>query len=66
MGKVKFKGSAMLNPVPVALITTKNNEKTNVFTVGWIGTACTKPPIISIAIRPERLSFDYLKTIQNW
>ncbi|EJP6473232.1 flavin reductase family protein [Clostridium botulinum] len=61
MGKVKFKGSAMLNPVPVALITTKNNEKTNVFTVGWIGTACTKPPIISIAIRPERLSFDYLK-----
>ena len=61
MEKVRFKGSAMLNPVPVALITTKNNEKTNVFTVGWIGTACTKPPIISIAIRPERLSFHYLK-----
>lgn len=39
MEKVRFKGSAMLNPVPVALITTKNNEKTNVFTVGWIGTA---------------------------
>ncbi|WP_251860990.1 flavin reductase family protein [Clostridium sp. Marseille-Q2269] len=61
MKKVKFKGSAMLNPVPVALITTKSKEKTNVFTVGWIGTACTKPPIISIAIRPERLSFEYLK-----
>lgn len=43
MEKTRFKGSAMLNPVPVALITTKNNEKTNVFTVGWIGTACTKP-----------------------
>lgn len=61
MEKVRFKGSAMLNPVPVALITTKNDGKTNVFTVGWIGTACTKPPIISIAIRPERLSFQYLK-----
>lgn len=27
MEKTRFKGSAMLNPVPVALITTKNNEK---------------------------------------
>lgn len=30
----------MLNPVPVVLITSKNkNGNTNVFTVGWIGTA---------------------------
>lgn len=52
----------MLNPVPVVLITSKNKEgKINVFTVGWIGTACTKPPMITVAIRPERLSYDYIK-----
>lgn len=40
MTKKLFKGSAMLNPVPVVLITSKNKEgKNNVFTVGWIGTA---------------------------
>ncbi|MBU3175397.1 flavin reductase family protein [Clostridium estertheticum] len=62
MIKTIFKGSAMLNPVPVVLITSKNKEgKINVFTVAWIGMACTKPPMITVAIRPERLSYDYIK-----
>lgn len=62
MNKETFKGSAMLNPVPAVLITSKNKEgKVNVFTVGWIGTACTRPPIVSVAIRPERLSYEYIK-----
>ncbi|MBU3181905.1 flavin reductase family protein [Clostridium psychrophilum] len=62
MTKTIFKGSTMLNPVPVVLITSKNKEgKINVFTVGWIGTACTKPPMITVAIKPERLSYDYIK-----
>ncbi|GAA0121764.1 MAG: flavin reductase family protein [Clostridium argentinense] len=62
MEKVMFKGSAMLNPVPVVLISCKNTKgKDNVFTVGWIGTACTKPPMITVAIRPERLSYEYIK-----
>ena len=62
MTKESFKGSAMLNPVPSVLVTSKNKEgKVNVFTVAWIGTACTKPPIITVAIRPERLSYEYIK-----
>ncbi|WP_027626799.1 flavin reductase family protein [Clostridium lundense] len=67
MTKVLFKGSAMLNPVPVALITSINKEGTaNVFTVGWIGTACTKPPMITVAIRPERLSYEYIKETKEF
>jgi len=62
MSKKLFKGSSMLNPVPVVLITCKNSEgKVNVFTVGWIGTACTKPPLITVSIRPSRLSYEYIK-----
>ncbi|MBK5240432.1 flavin reductase family protein [Clostridium sp.] len=62
MTKTIFKGSAMLNPVPVVLITSKNKEgKINVFTVAWIGMACTKPPMITVAIKPERLSYEYIK-----
>ena len=38
--KVEFKGSVILNPVPVVLITSKNKEGTeNVFTVAWTGTS---------------------------
>ncbi|MEA4825889.1 MAG: flavin reductase family protein [Clostridium sp.] len=67
MGKKTFKGSAMLNPVPAVLITSKNEEGlVNIFTVGWIGTACTKPPMITIAIRPERLSYDYIKATKEF
>ena len=62
MKKRDFKGSVVLNPVPVVLITSRNKEgKDNVFTVGWAGTVCTRPPMLSISIRPERLSYDYIK-----
>ena len=60
--KVDFKGSVILNPVPVVLITSRNKEgKDNVFTVAWTGTVCTKPPMLSISVRPERLSYEYIK-----
>lgn len=57
MSKEIFKGSVMLNPVPSVLITSVSKDGTpNVFTVGWIGVACTQPPMITVAIRKERLS----------
>lgn len=67
MTKRTFKGSAILNPVPAVLITSVSKEgKPNVFTVGWIGTACTRPPMITVAIRPERLSYDYIKETEEF
>lgn len=67
MTKKIFKGSAILNPVPAVLITTQNKEgKVNVFTVGWIGTACTRPPMLTVSIRPERLSYDYIKETEEF
>ncbi|GAA0177034.1 flavin reductase family protein [Clostridium sediminicola] len=63
MSKKIFKGSVMLNPVPAVLITSSNSKgKTNVFTVAWTGIVCTKPPVLSISIRPERLSYEYIKS----
>ena len=62
MSKNIFKGSVVLNPVPEVKVTRRNNEgKDNVFTVAWTGTVCTKPPMLSISIRPERLSYEYIK-----
>ena len=46
----------------MVLVTSRNKEnKDNVFTVAWTGTVCTRPPMLSIAIRPERLSYEYIK-----
>ena len=66
MNKLNFKGSVMLNPTPVVLVTSMNSEgKVNVFTIGWVSTVCTKPPVIAVGIRPERLSYDYIKESQE-
>lgn len=66
MNKLNFKGSVMLNPTPVVLVTSMNAEgKVNVFTIGWVSTVCTKPPVIAVGIRPERLSYDYIKESQE-
>ena len=44
--KVDLKGSVILNPVPVVMVTSRGKDgKDNVFTVGWVGTVCTKPPM---------------------
>ena len=62
MNKLNFKGSVMLNPTPVVLVTSKNKTaKINIFTVGWVSTVCTKEPIIAMGVRPERLSYEYIK-----
>ena len=45
--------------MPAVLVTTLNkNGQANVFTVGWTGVACTKPPLVTIAVRKERLSYE--------
>lgn len=61
MEKEIFKGSVFLNPVPAVLITSRKDDKYNVFTVAWCGTVCTNPPMLTISIRPERLSYEYIK-----
>lgn len=59
MSKELFKGSIMFGPVPAVLVTTIDKEgKPNVFTVGWTGIACTHPPLVTIAVRKERLSHE--------
>lgn len=62
MTKELFKGSVVLNPVPAVVITSRNKDGiNNAFTVAWTGTICTNPPMLSISIRPERLSYEYIK-----
>lgn len=62
MNKIDFKPSVMLNPVPAVMISSRNKEGLdNIFTVSWVNTICTRPPMLSISIRPERLSYEYIK-----
>lgn len=59
MGDKKlFDGSILFGPVPAVLVTTIDAAgMPNVFTVAWIGVACSKPPMLTISVRKERLSY---------
>lgn len=54
----------MLSPVPVALVSCGGTKglKPNLITIAWIGSVCSVPPMLSIAVRPERYSHALIKT----
>ena len=60
MAKQFWKGSALLAPVPAALVTCGTIETPNVLTIGWTGITCTRPPMTYISVRPERYSHDII------
>lgn len=60
--KETWKAGNMLYPLPAVLITSKNKAgKEDVCTVAWTGTVCTNPPMLSISLRPSRLSYEYIR-----
>jgi len=62
MKKRTIKRSPRLFPLPVALVTCQRvGERANIITISWIGVACSDPPIIGIAVRKNRHSYDILK-----
>ena len=56
MSKQSWKGSTLLNPEPPVLVSCGGLDKPNLITIGWTGTICTQPSMVSISVRPERFS----------
>lgn len=61
MSRQVWKGSTLLNPEPPVLVSCGPLDKPNLITVGWCGTICTQPSMLSISVRPERYSYELIK-----
>jgi len=61
MGRIYWKGSALLAPVPSVMVSCGTEEKANIITIGWCGVVSTRPPRIYVSIRPERHSHGIIK-----
>ena len=61
MNKTKWKGGALLAPVPPTMVTSSFEGKDNVFTVAWTGIINTRPAKTYVSVRPERYSCDLIK-----
>ena len=63
MSKQSWRGSTLLNPEPPVLVSCGGLEQPNLITIGWTGTICTQPSMVSISVRPERYSHHLIKEI---
>lgn len=63
MAKIKWKGGALLAPVPPVMVSCGNIEKgnANIITVAWTGIVNTIPPKTYISVRPSRHSYGIIK-----
>ncbi len=62
MKKVLWSGSTQLAPVPAVLVGCGSSpDDYNLITVARTGIICSKPPMLSISIRPERHSYGLIK-----
>ena len=67
MGKQHWKAGNMLNPLPAVMVSVSDgNGKNNIITVAWAGTICTNPPMLSISVRPERYSYEMIKSTKEF
>jgi flavin reductase (DIM6/NTAB) family NADH-FMN oxidoreductase RutF len=57
--KIERKPSAALLPNPVVMVSASGGAgAANFLTIAWVGTVCSSPPMLSVAIRPSRYSHD--------
>ena len=63
MAKVKWKGGALVAPVPPAMVSCGSLEdgSANIITVAWTGITNTVPPKTYISVRPSRHSYSLIK-----
>lgn len=61
MAKQYWKGGALLSPLPPVMVSCGDMERSNIITVAWAGMVCTKPPVLSISVRPERASYPMIR-----
>lgn len=61
MGKIVWKGGTLLSPVPAVLVSCGTMEKADIVTVGWTGLVSTKPPRVSVSLRPTRYSYGLIR-----
>lgn len=62
MGKVTLETSAFLVPAPVLLLSCVGEAGSpNIMGVSWASVACATPPMVSVALRAERLSYSFIR-----
>ncbi|MBQ0035466.1 MAG: flavin reductase family protein [Firmicutes bacterium] len=67
MARVNWRPANLLNPLPVVLIsTTDENGNSNVMTAAWTGTICSDPVMVSVSIRKSRYTHSIIEKTKEF
>jgi flavin reductase (DIM6/NTAB) family NADH-FMN oxidoreductase RutF len=67
MKKTMLKPDTWLFPLPAAMVSCMTEKGVpNIITLSWIGIVCSKPPMLSISVTPERHSHKIIKKAGNF
>jgi len=66
--KQSWKPGNVLSPAPPVLVSCGGTEgwKPNLITIAWAVNVCSDPPMLSISVRPERYSFEIIRTTREF
>ena len=66
--KHSWKPGNVLSPAPPVLVSCGGQRgwKPNLITIAWAGNVCSDPPLLSVSVRPERYSFEIIKTTREF
>ena len=65
--KIERRPATVLLPVPAVLVTVAGGSQTDdIVTIAWVGTVCSAPPMVSVAIRPSRHSHELLQRSRDF
>lgn len=63
MEKQLWKPGNMIYPLPAVMVSVGDADgNTNIITVAWTGTICTNPAMAYISVRPERYSYEMIRS----
>ena len=63
MEKQLWKPGNMIYPLPAVMVSVGDTDgNTNIITVAWTGTICTNPAMAYISVRPERYSYEMIRS----
>jgi flavin reductase (DIM6/NTAB) family NADH-FMN oxidoreductase RutF len=60
MTKRSLEPGTALTPVPAVLVSAGTMTSADITTLAWVGTVCSDPPLISIAVRPSRFLHHFI------
>lgn len=66
MPKQEWKPGNMIYPLPAVMVSVGNEIEANILTIAWTGTICTNPAMVYISVRPERHSYEIIKSTKEF